>query len=80
VSASGIFLMNADGSNLRRVTEASGEEEPSSSPSGEQFVYLDDAAGDGTGDLYLIWADGSGKRRLTTGSVSRNPDWRWPSS
>jgi serine/threonine-protein kinase len=73
VYTNGIFVVDADGSDLRRVSEGRGEFEPSSSPSGDRFVYR---AADG--DLYLIGSDGSDKRRLTTNGDNRYPDWRWP--
>jgi Tol biopolymer transport system component len=80
VRTNGIFLINADGSGLLRVSEGRGEFDPSSSPSGDQFVYVGGDDGTGDGDLYLIRADGSGKTRLTTGGRSASPDWRWPPS
>jgi Tol biopolymer transport system component len=78
VYTEGIFLINADGSGLHRVSEGRGEFEPSSSPSGDQFVYIGGNSGAVDGDLYLIGSDGSDKRRLTTGANYSSPDWRWP--
>jgi serine/threonine-protein kinase len=79
VNNAGLFLVDPDGANLRRISEGRGEFEPSSSPSGDEFVYMG-RTGQAYGDLYLIDADGTNKRRLTTDGGYSSPDWRWAAS
>lgn len=64
-----IYLVSADGSEVRRLTDAPGDENrPTWSPDGRKLAYmgstkpLDDAF-----DLYTINTDGSDPRRLTDG-------------
>jgi Tol biopolymer transport system component len=77
-----IFVMDADGSNIRRLTESPGEDGwPAWSPDGSRIVFAsarDDCAVSqapdclGTGDLgpwldvWIMSADGSHLRRVTT--------------
>jgi TolB protein len=65
-----IFVMNANGTGLRRVTTSPasdgrfGEEHgPTWSPDGRTLVYVSNR--DGQWELYAIGADGRGERRLT---------------
>lgn len=68
-----IYVINADGTGLKQLTDDLGvEQHPSWSPDGTRIIY--DA---GTGDLFStsIWvmnADGSGKAKLTKGY---HPHW-----
>ncbi len=68
-----IYVMNADGSNPRRVTNTPASEgTPAWTPDGARIVYASNAA-DGTTGTFHIWimnADGSGQRQLTQGSYS----------
>lgn len=62
-----IFLMNADGSDVRRLTADHGgyDEDPEWSPDGRLIVFTRGLPGGQTRDLYVIAPDGSGLRRLT---------------
>ncbi len=64
-----VYVMNADGSNIHRLTHTPGEGKSSWdadwSPDGTQIVFMSNRdAGDGY-DLYVMNADGSNVRRLT---------------
>jgi TolB protein len=59
-----ICVMNADGSNARRLTSMKhGADSPSFSPDGKQIVFA--AANGKELDLYVIGVNGTGLRRLT---------------
>jgi TolB protein len=60
-----LFVMNADGSNVRQLTHTpAAEGYPSWSPDGRLIAFeADDASGNF--DIYVMNADGSGTRRLT---------------
>lgn len=59
-----LFLMNADGSNSRRLTDnAASDGEQVFSPSGEQIVFVSDR--DGNSEIYKMTVDGSEVTRLT---------------
>lgn len=65
-----IFSANADGSNVRQLTNNTArDDEPSFSPDGSRIVFVstrDSAAGNvGGEEIYVMNADGSQPRRLT---------------
>lgn len=66
-TASGIFVVGADGSGLRQLTNGGsdfgGDVEPSFYPSGKRVVFV--RLGDGHGDVFSVGLNGSGLRRLT---------------
>jgi len=68
-----IYVMNADGSDARRLTQtAATEAAPAWTPDGESIVYASNAAGTGTGTfhLWIMNADGTNQRSLTQGPQS----------
>jgi Tol biopolymer transport system component len=75
-----IFVMAADGSGVRRMTEIWGEY-PAWSPDGERIAFASFAGGAGpTGDanydLYVVDVDGGGLRRLTDNpAYDMYPTW-----
>jgi uncharacterized protein YjdB len=76
-----LFVMDADGRNLRRLTSAPGTEgEPAWSPDGRRLVFTG-ASREGPPQLYSIQSDGTGLRQLTEGkggshSATISPDGR----
>jgi len=76
-----IYTVNADGTDLTRLTDASGyDAEGSYSYDGKQIVFT--STRDGDPDLYIMNADGTGVRQLTNvdgydGGPFFSPDGRW---
>ena len=84
---SDIYVMNADGSGTRRLTHNVGYDGgPAWSPDGRKIAFQSNRGfryrgGMGNGEIYVMNADGSGKRNLTRnpaqdGSPSWSPDGR----
>jgi hypothetical protein len=71
-----VWVMNADGSGLRQLTNAPGfaEEDPQFSPDGKSIVYyrLRNGDEDNMGQIWVMRADGSGKHKIANGA---NPEW-----
>ena len=69
--ASGIWVMNADGSGKRRLTRRAGDGEPTWSPDGRRIAFR------GEGDLWVVSASGGPVRRLFGGRSTNegSPDW-----
>jgi photosystem II stability/assembly factor-like uncharacterized protein len=67
-----VWVMNPDGSDIIQLTTDGGED-PAWSPDGERIAYAFN------GRVYVMAADGSGKRQVTTGDelFDRNPVLRW---
>jgi dipeptidyl aminopeptidase/acylaminoacyl peptidase len=73
--SSGLWLVGADGTGLRRLVDDPGNEgSPEWSPDGLRIAYTRDP---GTGnDLYVVDADGRNVQRLTSGkAIETDPDW-----
>jgi TolB protein len=70
-----IYVMNADGSNLRRMTNhPAGDGTPTWSPNGQQLAFVSDRTG--TPQIYIMGTDGSNVRRITMGeSWADQPTW-----
>jgi len=80
---SDIYVMNADGSGIRRLThKRTYDGEPAWSPDGRKIAFQSKRrVGGSSGEIYVMNADGSGKRNLTRnpaqdGSPSWSPDGR----
>jgi TolB protein len=62
--AAQIFVMDAEGANVRRITQAGFNTQPRWSPKGDTIVYT---SRQGNFDLWAVSPDGSNLRRLTAG-------------
>ena len=70
-----IYVMNADGSGLTRLTNSPGADAvPNWSPDGRKLVFQSER--DGNIELYTMNADGTGQTRLTT-HPGRDLDPAW---
>jgi TolB protein len=67
--------VNADGSNLRRLTHAPGHSrDPAWSPDGTRMAFV--SSRDRAWEIYVMRADGSGMTRLTnTKTINQTPSW-----
>lgn len=70
-----IYVMNADGSGVTRLTNDSAPNvDPAWSPDGSRIVFA--SGRDGNYEIYVMNADGTGQTRLTNNSINdRNPAW-----
>jgi TolB protein len=62
--AAHVFVMDAEGTNVRQLTFSGFQTQPRWSPKGDLITYTSRA---GTHDLWVIGSDGSNARRLTAG-------------
>jgi TolB protein len=76
-----IFTVDADGQNLKRLTNHKAIDlSPTWSPDGSRIAFVSDRTG--SPQIYVMNSDGSGQRRLTfDGSYNTSPAWspdgRW---
>ena len=69
-----IYVMNKDGSGLRRMTNSpTVDEAPTWSPSGNQIAWVSDRSG--TPHIYVMNADGTGQRLLIGDGYCDRPTW-----
>ena len=67
-----IYVINADGTGLRRLTAAAGNDaNPAFSPKGDLIAF--ESNRDGTPEIYVMKADGSDQERLTDFSAEPTP-------
>jgi TolB protein len=72
-----IFVMNRDGSGMRRVTNhPMGDVTPTWSPSGTQLSFVSDRTG--SPQIYIVDVDGTGLRKISTESYCDRPTWSAP--
>ena len=72
-----IFVMNRDGSGVRRVTNhPMGDVTPTWSPSGTQLAFVSDRTG--SPQIYVADVDGTGLRRISNESYCDRPTWSAP--
>jgi TolB protein len=73
-----IAVIDADGSDLHRITGVGTDTQPAWSPDGTRIAFVRFASG--SSDIYVIRPDGSGLHRLTHMGSMRpawSPDGRW---
>ena len=69
-----IYLMNVDGTGLRRLTNHPGiDASPTWSPLGLQIAFTSDRTG--SPQIYVVEVDGTGLRRITFESYCDRPTW-----
>ena len=72
-----IYVVNVDGSGLRRLTNNPAiDTSPTWSPNGQQVAFTSDRTG--TPQIYVIGSDGTGLRRLTYETYCDRPTWSPP--
>lgn len=72
-AAGGIYVMNADGTSLTRVTTVSGDTEVTWSHDGTKLAFVRFEAGNA--NIYVVGVDGSGLTRLTNLGADSGPAW-----
>ena len=71
----GLYVVNRDGSGLHAATRFTGAEYfPTWSPDSRRLAVMRSDPASGSA-LWVVFADGSGERRLTSGTAAEHPDW-----
>lgn len=69
-----IYVINRDGSGLRRLTHhPGGDATPTWSPTGNQIAFTSDRSGQP--QIYIMNVDGTGVQRISTESYGDRPTW-----
>jgi TolB protein len=77
-SGCNLSVMNADGTNVRELTHACQDADPSWSPDGSQIAFST-SRNQGVPEIWLMNADGSGAQRVTPiGVAGIQPAWSKP--
>ena len=76
-----IYVMNADGSHLKKLTDTRDNSAPDWSPDGQQIAFVSLKDDGRNNEIYVIGADGQGRKRVTHDLVSKqspsfSPDGR----
>lgn len=71
-----IFLMNADGTNLIKLTQDRTDEEPAWSPDGKKIAFIRSYGDKDELQIYVMGVDGAGVSQLTASLGSKlGPEW-----
>lgn len=71
-----VTVMDADGSDITKLTTTGHATAPTFSPDGKKIVYGYENGDTARVPLWVMNADGSHKRRLTSGRFDFAPDWQ----
>jgi TolB protein len=70
-----IYVMQADGSDIRRLTDGNFNINPSWSPDGKQILFQSDREG-GQQQIFVVPSEGGEPRRITQpGGINASPAW-----
>ncbi len=69
----GVYLMDADGTGVERLTSDPGDSEPAWSPDGSRIAFV--RFHGGKSDIYVMNSDGTDVTRLTTDGADSAPAW-----
>jgi len=71
-----IYVMNRDGSNVRRLTNNPAiDDSPTWSPTGTQIAFVSGRTGNSSPEIFVMEADGLGQRQITREGYADRPTW-----